>query len=305
MKRLVILLVVLLATSGVQGQQDPQYTHYMYNMNIVNPAYAGSHDATHLNFLARTQWVGLDGAPETITFGVHAPVGKRVGLGLSAIADKLGPLREQNIYGDFSYTLPLDGETKKLAFGLKAGFTMIHADFPNLLLANQNDRAFENKLNRVLPNFGLGVYYHTDRFYAGLSMPNILETLWFEKDQGKITKASERTHLFATAGFVFNASDDLQLKPSALVKAVTGAPLSIDVSLNALFAQKFEVGLSYRLDDSISGLMTLRASRSMRIGYSYDHTISGLGDYNSGTHEIILLFNFDFERDQLKSPRFF
>lgn len=304
MRRIVISVFVFLMTLSVYGQQDPQYTHYMYNMNVVNPAYAGSHDSAHLNFLARTQWVGLDGAPETITFGVHSPVGKRVGLGLTAIADKLGPLREQNIYGDFSYTLPV-GNMHKLAFGLKAGVTMIHADFPNLVLTNQGDRAFENKLNRMLPNFGLGAYYYSEDFYVSLSMPNVLETLWFEKDQGRITKASERTHLFLSGGYVFDVSKSLKLKPSALVKAVTGAPLSIDLSLNALFSEKFELGVSYRLDDSVSGLINFRASPSMRIGYSYDHTVSNLGNYNSGTHEVILLFNFDFSRNQLKSPRFF
>lgn len=303
MRRILIVLVTLISL-GVYGQQDPQYTHYMYNMNIVNPAYAGSHVATHLSFLGRTQWVGLDGAPETLTFGVHSPVGKRVGLGFSVIADKLGALREQNAYGDFSYTLPLE-RGRKLALGLKAGFTIIQADFPSLRLVNQSDKAFEHKLDRVLPNFGLGAYYYSDKYYLGLSMPNILETLWFEKDQGRITRSSERTHLFFMGGYVFDISKDFKLKPSALVKAVTGTPLSVDMSLNGLFFNRFELGVSYRLDDSVSGLINFRANKMMRVGYSYDYTLSNLGDYNSGTHEVFLLFNFDFERNKLKSPRFF
>ncbi len=305
MKKIITIIAVILFTVSAKAQQDPQYTQYMYNMNIINPAYAGSYDALSLNFLARTQWVGIDGAPQTLTLGAHSPVGKNVGLGLSVIVDKLGPVQEQNLYGDFSYTLNMS-DNAKLALGLKAGFTFFNANLSQLQTTNPNDIAFiNNNIERVLPNFGVGAYYYTDKFYAGLAIPNLLETFHFEKKGGQVSRASERKHFFLTSGYVFDLSEDLKLKPSVMVKAAEGAPLSIDFSGNVLISEKFELGLSYRLDESVSALVNVRARKNLRIGYAYDYTLTNLGNFNSGSHEIFLLFNFDFERTKIKSPRFF
>lgn len=304
-KRITVIVAFVLFTVSVKAQQDPQYTQYMYNMNIINPAYAGSYDALSLNFLARTQWVGIDGAPQTLTLGANSPVGKNVGLGLSLVADKLGPVEEKNVYGDFSYTLNLNGNAK-LALGLKAGFTFFDANLAQLRTTNQNDLAFiNNNINKVLPNFGVGAYYHTDKFYAGFAIPNLLETFYFEKKGGQVTRASDRKHYFLTTGYVFDLNADVKLKPSIMVKAADGAPLSVDFSGNILVYDKLEFGLSYRLDESVSILINVRARKNLRIGYAYDYTLTNLGNFNSGSHEIFLLFNFDFERNKIKSPRFF
>ncbi len=305
MKHRLLIVAVLMLTVSINAQQDPQYTQYMYNMNIINPAYAGSKDMLSLNFLGRTQWVGIDGAPKTITLGMHSPVGKNVGLGLSLIADKYGPVTEQNVYGDFSYTLQVS-ETAKLALGLKGGFTFFKANLGQLQLVDNPDPLFiNNNVNKIMPNIGLGVFYYTDRFYAGLSMPNMLKTLHFEKNGGQVSKASEVKHLFLTSGYVFELSSTMKLKPSIMAKMVSGAPLSLDGSINILFNDKFEFGVSHRLNESISTVINMRASNSLRIGYAYDHTLTTLGNFNSGTHEIFLLFNFDFVKDKIKSPRFF
>ena len=304
-KKIIGFIAIVLFGVSTNAQQDPQYTQYMYNMNIVNPAYAGSYDALSINFLARSQWVGIDGAPKTLTFGMHSPVGKNVGLGLSVIADKIGPVEEQNVYGDFSYTLKV-GEGKKLAFGLKAGLTMFNLCLPCLETSDPGDAAFlDQNANKLLPNLGFGAYYHTERFYAGAAIPNLLQTFHFEKEGGQVTRAGERKHIFITTGYVFDLNEDIKLKPSAMLKAAEGAPLSIDLSGNLLFSEKFEVGLSYRLDESISGMVNVRARKNLRIGYAYDYTLTNLGNFNSGSHEIFVLFNFDFERDKIKSPRFF
>lgn len=305
MKKIIGIIAVVLFTVSAKAQQDPQYTQYMYNMNIINPAYAGSYDALSLNFLGRTQWVGIDGAPRTFTMGINTPVGKNVGLGLSLIVDEIGPIQEQNAYGDFSYTLKVT-ENANLAFGLKGGFTFFNVCLPCLNPVNGGDAAFVNQnVNRVMPNIGAGVYYYTDKFFLGASAPNLLETLHFDKQGGQITRASERKHLFLTSGYVFDLSDAVKLKPSTMIKAAEGAPLSIDLSGNVLLYDKLEFGLSYRLHESVSGLVNVRASNSLRIGYAYDHTLTNLGNFNSGSHEIFLLFNFDFQRDKIKSPRFF
>ncbi len=304
MKKIVGIVAVVFFTVSIKAQQDPQYTQYMYNMNIVNPAYAGSYDALALNFLARTQWVGIDGAPETLTFNIHAPVGKDVGLGLSVISDKIGPLTEQSVFADFSYTLKLS-ETANLAFGVKAGISNMNAPLSLLQTTNPGDPAFDNNLNKTNPNFGLGAYYYKEKFYLGLSMPNILKTVHFERSNGAITRATDEMHMFLTSGYVFDVSDDIKLKPSTLIKAVPGAPLSIDFSGNVLFNDNFELGLSYRLDESVSALVNVKATSNLRIGYAYDYTLTNLGDFNTGSHEIFLLFDFNFVRDKIKSPRFF
>jgi type IX secretion system PorP/SprF family membrane protein len=303
--RKTILLVLVIGLSlSVRGQQDPQYTQYMYNMNLVNPAYAGTFDAMAINFLGRSQWVGIDGAPQTLTFNIHAPVGKRLGLGFSVVGDKIGPLNEQLATADFSYTIPTS-ETANLAFGIKAGFSFVSAPLQFLSTVNSGDLAFANELEKVLPNIGFGLYYYTDRFYIGASIPNVLETFHFEKSNGAVTRASDQVHYFISSGYVFDLSSTLKFKPSTLVKAVPGAPLSVDLSGNFLFNEKFEAGLSYRLDESVSTMFNVRATKNLRIGYAYDYTLTNLGDFNYGTHEVFVLFDFNFVRDNIKSPRFF
>ena len=302
--KLLILGIFILAISSIHGQQDPQYTQYMYNMNVLNPAYAGSQGTLSIGVLGRTQWVGFEGAPRTITAVIHAPISEKTGLGLSVIADEIGPVKEQNIYGDFSYTIDLSDE-KKLAFGLKAGFTFQAIEFSRLSIEQQGDELFAENLNEVYPNIGAGAFYYTDKFYVGLSMPNMLETRHFEKKAGRISNASEKMHYFLTSGYVFDISYDLRLKPSVMLKAVTGAPLSIDLSVNAFISNKFEVGLSWRVDDSVSAMINFLVSENTRIGYAYDYTLTNLGNFNSGTHEVFILYDLDLSRGDLKSPRFF
>lgn len=302
---IVLLLVLSLISFSGYGQQDPQYTQYMYNMNIVNPAYAGSRGTLSIGVLGRTQWVGIDGAPETATLSIHAPVGKNLAAGFSAIVDRLGPVSEQNIYADISYTVSTS-EEGRLAFGLKGGITLFNADLTSILLPqNDLDDLFGENLNRSFPNFGAGIYYYNEKFYVGLSAPNILETIHFEKEGNAITRASEETHYFFTSGYVFDISETLKFKPSFMLKGVQGSPLSIDVSANVLMNDRLEFGLNYRLDDSISGLINFGITPSLRIGYAYDFTTSNLGNFNSGTHEAFLLWDIDFSKKNLKSPRFF
>jgi type IX secretion system PorP/SprF family membrane protein len=304
-KAIIKIIVVFFTVSTMYGQQDAQYTQYMYNMNILNPAYAGSQNTLSIGLLGRSQWVGIDGAPKTFTASINAPIKRNVGLGFSIIADEIGPVKEQNVYADFSYTIQTS-ENSNLALGLKGGFTFLDAKLSQLDLGDNlpDDLFTNNDLNRTTPNFGVGAYYYTDRFYLGVSMPNMLKTLHFKKEGGVVSRAVEDVHYFVTSGVVFNASDHLKLKPSVMFKAVKGAPLSVDLSGNALINDRFELGLSWRLDDSVSGTFNILISPSTRIGYAYDYTLSNIGDYNSGSHEVFLLFNISNSRAGL-SPRFF
>ena len=294
----IFTLTLLFATLILFGQQDPQYSQYTYNMNVINPAYAGSKGVLSLGFLGRSQWVGIEGAPKTLTVSAHAPIGKSVGFGLSVIADRIGPVRETNLNADISYTL-ITSEEGRLAFGIKAGFTSLQV---SALLSNVSD-PLNIPISKTAPNIGAGMYYYTNKFYAGFSIPSFLETRYLEKSGGIVSTASDKMHYFFTSGYVFDIYDNLKLKPSTMIRGTNGAPLSVDLSGNLLWEEKFELGISYRLDKSFSGMVGFLINDDMRIGYSYDMSVSNIGNFNSGSHELMLLINFN--KRNLKSPRFF
>ncbi len=299
---LLITFFIVLGLFTASAQQDPQYTQYMYNMSVVNPAYAGSNEGLTLTALYRDQWSKLDGSPTTFTFSGHSPVGSNVGLGLSAIRDELGPVKETNVYADFSYTLNL-GSSAKLALGIKAGATFHEVGLMDLELQDPDDPFFSENISNTYPNIGAGAFFYTDNFYLGLSVPNMIKSVHLDENGMKF--GSEVQHFFATAGYVFQVSDNFKLKPSTMVKSAFNAPISFDANLNALFFDRFEIGASYRLDDSFSGIVGFQATDFLRIGYAYDHILSDLNAYTDASHEIILTFDILFTKRVLRSPRFF
>jgi len=299
---LLILLATVMYTGSLLAQQDPQYTQYMYNMNVVNPAYAGSKESLSITGLYRKQWSGLDGAPETFTLSLHSPVGEKVGLGLSAITEELGPVKETNVYADFSYTLDL-GTSLKLALGVKAGATFHEVGLNNLELQDPGDPFFSENIDNTYPNVGAGAFLYSDNFYIGLSVPNMIKSVHL--DENGLKYGSEELHYFATAGYIFDINDNFKLKPSVMVKSTFEAPVSFDANLNALFYEKFELGASYRLDDSFSGIVGFQISPMFRVGYAYDHVVSDLKAVGSASHEVILNFDLYFKKKVLRSPRFF
>lgn len=306
MKRFYILAICMvtgfLAMDTAQAQQDPQYTQYMYNMNVVNPAYAGSKETLSMTALYRKQWSGLEGAPETITFSGHSPITDEVGLGLSVISDELGPVKETNVAADFSYTLQV-AENLKLALGIKAGATFHDVGLNDLELQDPDDPFFSENINNTYPAVGAGAFFYGDNFYVGLSVPNFLTSVHL--DENGLKYGSETNHYFATAGYVFQVSENVKLKPSVMVKSAFDAPTSFDGNLNALFYEKFEIGASYRLDDSFSGLVGFQATPYLRLGYAYDHVISDLDAVASASHEVILTFDLFFKKKSMRSPRYF
>jgi type IX secretion system PorP/SprF family membrane protein len=307
MKRVtnLILVFTILFTGLVYGQQDPHYTQYMYNQNILNPAYAGSRGDLSIGLLARTQWVGIDGAPDTQTLNIHSAIGKGLGLGLSVIHDQIGPVEESNLALDVSYTLPVS-DSGNLAFGVKGSFSFMNVGlFSQTDIIDATDVVFREDYKDTYPNVGAGLYYYTDKFYAGLSVPNILENYSYTLNGHLFEDVSDKMHWFGTMGYVFDLSENLKLKPSTMVKMVAGSPISIDLNASLFINELFEVGLSYRDGDSIDALLGVQASPNIRIGYAYDYTLTNLGNYNSGSHELMLLFDLDFAKKHIKSPRFF
>ena len=303
MKKNIITLLILLFALAINAQQDPQYTQYMYNMNVINPAYAGSVEGIGVGLLYRNQWVGLEGAPTTGTINIHSSIGKNVGLGISVISDDIGPVNETNIYADFSYTLNLSN-SNKLAFGLKAGFTAHDIGLSGLDLIDPNDPFFDENINETTPNIGAGIYfYNPNKYYISVSMPNILNSVHLDTDEYNI--GSETQHLSAAAGYVYNISKDFKLKPHVFLKYAMDSPASIDINANLFMYDIVEVGIGYRLDDAITGMINFQVSPSIRIGYAYDNTQSELNYYTKSSHEIFINFDISFRTKVSRSPRYF
>ncbi|RYJ45838.1 type IX secretion system membrane protein PorP/SprF [Flavobacterium beibuense] len=311
MKKIYITMALAFASVfNAKAQQDPQYTQYMYTMNVVNPAYAGSKESLSGGLLYRAQWVDIEGAPKTGTLSISSPVGKNVGLGLSAISDKIGPVEETNVYGDFSYTLNLGGE-HRLALGLKTGVTFqnvgLFSDIGNGYVPSTSDVAFKENSSNTFFNFGTGLFYYTDKYYVSFSVPNMLKNSYLQvTDSGQERKFSSNVqHYFLSGGYVFNLSDNTKLKPSFMMKSAFDAPTSLDMALNFLFFEKFEIGGTYRLDDSVGAMVNYAITPGLRIGYAYDYVTSDLNVTTTASHEVMLLFDLNFRKKVSVSPRFF
>tara|TARA_R110002012_G_scaffold38696_1_gene107422 strand:- start:2976 stop:3929 length:954 start_codon:yes stop_codon:yes gene_type:complete len=308
---LTTLLFIGIISTGVMAQQDAQYTQYMYNTLSVNPAYAGSRGQLSFAGLYRSQWVGLDGAPETFTLNLHSPIrNSRLGYGISIVNDNIGDGVVQETYLDavVSYTIDVSLDAK-LSFGLKAGGNMLSLDFNGLRNFDQEVVNQNNIDNRFTPNFGLGIYYHTDKFYAGVSAPNVLESEYFDNDNsdGVNFLSAERMNIYLITGYVFDIGADLQFKPALLTKAVGGAPLQVDLSANFLFANKFSFGAAYRWDAAVSGLVGFQVTDQIMLGLAYDREVTELGgtQFNEGSFEVFLRLELLKSFQRTISPRFF
>lgn len=296
------------AIASLYAQQDAQYTNYMYNTMNINPAYAGSRGNLSVFGLHRTQWVGLDGAPTTNTFAIHSPFREsNVGVGLSFMNDVIGPSDESTISADFSYTINTS-DTYKLAFGLRATAHLLDVDFSKLHIYNQGDALAQYNIdNRFSPNFGAGAYWYSEDTYFGISIPNMLETQHFDKTQVAYSATSvpyERMHYHIIGGKVLDINPDIKFKPAFLAKIVEGAPLQLDLSANFLFQEKFTLGAAYRWDAAMSALAGFQVNDNWFIGYGYDAEVTKLANYNSGSHELFLRYEFS-RKKQVASPRFF
>ena len=299
------LLLTLGLLSEVSAQQDPHYTQYMYNMSVMNPAYAGSKENLSMGLLHRRQWIELEDAPTTSTLFGHSPVGKNVGLGLSVVSDKIGPVEENNVYGDFSYTLKLGGE-HKLALGLKAGLTLHNVALNSRIastLPDPTDGVFGADVSNSYFNFGTGAFYYTEKYYLGLSVPNMMRAKHL--DFNGRSYGSETSHYFFTGGYVFDINENVKFKPFFMAKSSFEAPASWDVSTNFMFKDKFEIGGTYRLDDSFGAMVNYAITPSLKIGYAYDHIVSDLKVTTPSSHEVILLFDVNFSKKVSRSPRYF
>ena len=306
---------LLLAASGF-AQQEPLISHYMFNHLLVNPAYAGSKDYAMASALFRKQWVNLEGAPTTILGSIHGPVFKsrKVGLGLSLSNDKIGVTNTTDVYAHYAYHIPFN-ETLKLGIGVNAGISHTNAELTKIRLTEMNsvDKVFVDDKAVTTPNFGAGLFLHSERFYAGISVPRALS---YDSTRSIAVSGSDGPafvrHLWATAGVAFVVSEDLVIRPSLMLRHTKNAPLQADINTNVLIKQLLWLGATFRTGDEDAGmpeavvaLVELQLTRQLRLGYSYDFTMSPLSDHSSGSHEISLGFDFGRDIQRIKSPRYF
>lgn len=309
----VTVLMLFSLFAGLYAQQDAQYTQYMYNTMSVNPAYAGSRGQLSIAALYRSQWVGLEGAPKTQTLNLHSPIrNSRLGYGISIVNDNIGNgvVQETQFDAVLSYTVDVSLEGK-LSFGLKAGGNLLNLDFAGLNNFDAENIQGDNIDNKFSPNFGVGVYYHTNKFYAGLSAPNLIETQHFDNSQRDANSveflSAERMNFYLITGYVIDLNNNFKFKPALLTKVVGGAPLQVDVSATFLFNDVFSFGAAYRWDAALSGLIGFQINDQLMVGLAYDRETTELGgtQFNDGSFEVFLRFELMRSFRRMVSPRFF
>lgn len=305
MKFKLVFVITIIFCSTIYAQQEPQYSQYMYNMSTVNPAYAtGQSGLISTGLLFRKQWTGIEGSPQTANVFGNIPMSEKIELSVNYVNDRVGdaiPVNNDYINVDFAYITRISDQAR-LSYGLKAGINNFKIDPSGSDVAT--DPAFINNTSTTQLNIGAGLYLFTNNFYAGISSPNLLPS---DVDIDGIGVAQTKTHLYGIVGYVFDFVDNVRLKPSAVIKQVLDSPLTFDLSLNSLIYDTFELGVSYRYTDSFIALAGFNITQNLKIGYSYDFSVSELSGYNNGSHEIVLLFNFDLLKfsNKYSSPRFF
>ncbi len=295
-------LLLCITLVPAQAQQRMMFTQYMFNGLAINPAYAGSQESLDLTLLAREQWIGIDGAPSTQTFSAHTPLpNTKASVGLLLTRDQIGVDAQTGLYGAYAYRIKMAQGT--LSAGLQLGFDSYRTGFSRLQLDNDDDQHFaQDDAQAWLPNFGAGLYYSTNKFYAGFSAPYLLNNLY---PSNEVSEARQYRHYFMSAGYVFDLSRELKLKPNVLVKAVQGAPVQVDLNANLLIKETLWVGMSYRSFDALSWLVEFQFAPAFRAGYAYDMTVSPLKQVNSGSHELMLNYRLSFQKSKIITPRYF
>ena len=290
------------------AQQEIQNSFYMFNGSVLNPAYAGSRDALSVVADYRNQWSGWKGAPVTTAVTLHTPlVNESIGVGINAVSDKIGPTNKTALFADFAYRIRLNKANDRLCFGLRAGADLIRNDFSNLAVNDAADPSVlasnTTNFNTNSPNFGAGIYYYGKRHFIGLTAPKILANE-LSKDP-TFSNSKQALHYYLIAGYVFKLNSLWDLKPGAAVKYTANAPLSIDGNISLLFNNLIWFGLMYRYNAAAGANVVFNVTPQLRIGYAFDYSITSMGKYNPGTHEVMLGFDFLQKNKALKSPRYF
>ncbi|ASB47843.1 PorP/SprF family type IX secretion system membrane protein [Alkalitalea saponilacus] len=299
-----LLFLMLLLTSNIKSQHDPMLTQYMFNPLILNPAYAGTNGVLTAMAMSRYQWVGFEDAPSTHTFSMHTPVVSRnFGTGFSIIHDQIGPIKNTNAWLDYSYQIYLTDQTR-MSLGLKGGFSFYQKDLSRY--ANDIDITDGYTDSKFLPNFGFGVHVYNHRYYVGLAAPRLIENSMSETDSNESTFISRENRLYLLmAGYAYPLNNELVLRPSFMLRATESAPFNLDLNVNLLIRDLFWVGLLYRTDNVIGGMVRYQVTQQLGLGYAFDTNFGGVSSHFGNTHEAMIIFEFDFRKEQVQNPRYF
>ncbi|MES2566144.1 MAG: type IX secretion system membrane protein PorP/SprF [Bacteroidota bacterium] len=310
-KSIILLIAVVFSCIAAKAQYDAMFTQYMFNEMYINPAYTGSKDAMAINLTHRQQWVNFPGRPITTSFTLHGPLANdKMGLGISVLNEQIGKLNRNLLYLNYAYRIKVS-EKGKLSFGLMAGIHNQVNKLSELKATESGDmQVSQNTPSIMSPNFGAGIYYYTNKFYAGVSIPRMVDdTYMFDATTGDLVKSNKlnpsKFHYYLTIGNVFEINDDLKVKPQAMVKMVTNAPLQYDVNVNVLIKNKVWAGVSYRSSADISALLGLQVTPQFLFNYSYDYALTKIQKYSQGSHEITLGYIFSYKQQKVVTPRYF
>ncbi|MDF2447704.1 MAG: hypothetical protein K0R26_208 [Bacteroidota bacterium] len=310
-KTILSLFILLICSVGLQAQYDAMFTQYMFNEMYINPGYTGSKEAMAVNLTHRQQWLNFPGRPITTSFTLHGPLANnKMGLGLSVLNEQIGKLNRNLVYLSYAYHIKTS-EKGHLSFGLMGG---IHNQVNKLAELKATDvgdiQVSQNTPSILSPNFGAGIYYYTNKFYAGVSVPRMIDdTYFFDGTTGDIVKSnklnSKKFHYYLTVGNVFEINDDLKIKPQAMVKMVASAPMQYDVNVNLLIKNKIWAGIGYRSSSDVSALIGLQITPQFLVNYSYDYALTKIQKYSQGSHEITLGYIFSYKQQKVVTPRYF
>lgn len=305
MKRLVLYITIALLSNFLFGQQQGLSTQYMFNALAVNPAYAGTHETLSLTADIRSQWTGIDGAPNTQTISVHGPLAKdRIAVGLNVMHDKIGVTNFTSITPSGAYRIHFDAD-KVLSLGLSFSVSHYKASLTSLNPGSTNDVTFASDVNKWMPNLGAGAFFYTDKYYIGLSVPYLIKNDVATDNSNDISQANLDPHYYLTGGYVFKLDDKLKLKPNFMLRGVKGNPANLDLNTNLLIDDMFGVGLSYRWSESVALILELFLTEQLRFGYSYDYVVGGLNKVTTGSHEIMINYRFAYTKTKVVTPRYF
>jgi type IX secretion system PorP/SprF family membrane protein len=298
-----MLFLIFTSVNSLKAQSEPMYSQYMFNMSAINPAYVGSRGVVNLNYLGRSQWSGITGAPKTNTISIDGSNLKgNMGLGVQVYNDQIGVFKRNGLNLMASSRVKIS-ENGILSGGIQLGVLNQRKNYTDVVnIYDKNDAKFQENKSVTDATLGAGVYYNTDNFYAGVSMPNVLNST--DMNSSGIQKVSIK-HLYITAGYVFDLSEDVKIKPSSLMKVVSGAPIEFDFNTNLWLKDMIGLGVSYRTGDAIVGMAELQLNKNLRIGYAYDYTFSALKAFTTGSNEVMFRYEFGKEAKNIKSTRYF
>ena len=323
MKPYLTLIFLLILFKPAFSQQDPQFSQYMFNTLVINPAYAGYEETYNASLLHRDQWTGFEGAPKTQSLILDGAFGadKKIGLGLSIMNDKAGLQRQTSAHANYAYRIPV-GDEARLALGISIGVAQYSLNPSEAHIEDETDGNFADKQTYFVPDARFGVHYSNSKFYAGLSATNLISNSINYQQVGKNTIARQGRNFFLTAGYLFDLNPNFKLKPSFLIKEDTKGPTSLDINSFVLVKESVWIGATYRAgvnlwkktdwnsstfsQNSLVGVVEAFVRKNVRVGYSYDYSLSDLGDYTNGTHEISLGFTLNMnKKSALLTPRYF